>query len=40
MTANAFEDDKRNALRIGMNDHLAKPINIDKLISVLGRYIN
>lgn len=35
MTANAFEEDKRNALNIGMNDHIAKPIDIDKMERVL-----
>ncbi len=35
MTANAFEEDKKEALRNGMNGHIAKPIDIDKLISTL-----
>ncbi len=35
MTANAFEEDKERALRSGMNGHLAKPIDIDKMMSVL-----
>ena len=35
MTANAFEEDRERALRSGMNGHLAKPIDIDKLMSVL-----
>ena len=33
MTANAFEEDKRKALEIGMNAHISKPIDIDKLHS-------
>lgn len=37
MTANAFEEDRIAALAAGMNDHVAKPINIDQL---LGRIIN
>ncbi len=35
MTANAFEEDKRKALDSGMNDHVAKPIDVDRLLSVL-----
>lgn len=32
MTANAFEEDKRKALDTGMNAHISKPIDIDKLL--------
>ena len=39
MTANAFEEDKKKALKAGMNDHLSKPINIEKSLQVLGQYI-
>ena len=35
MTANAFDIDKRNAYKAGMNWHIAKPIKIDELMSVL-----
>lgn len=35
MTANAFEEDKRKALEAGMNGHLGKPIEIDKLMETL-----
>ncbi|MDE5825790.1 MAG: response regulator, partial [Lachnospiraceae bacterium] len=35
MTANAFEEDKQEALRSGMNGHIAKPINIDNLMTTL-----
>ncbi len=35
MTANAFEEDKREALRCGMNGHIAKPIDMEKLLSTL-----
>ena len=35
MTANAFEEDKKNALEHGMNGHLSKPININNLIMTL-----
>ncbi len=39
MTANAFEEDKREALRVGMNGHLAKPINVTELIKMLAQTI-
>ena len=35
MTANAFDEDKRNAYRAGMNWHIAKPIKVDELMSAL-----
>ena len=35
MTANAFEEDRQNALAAGMNGHLAKPIEIPKLLDTL-----
>ena len=35
MTANAFEDDRKNALHAGMNGHIAKPLDIQKLFQVL-----
>lgn len=35
MTANAFEEDKREALKCGMNGHIAKPIDIEKLLNTL-----
>ena len=35
MTANAFEDDRKNAFDVGMNGHIAKPFDIKKLIHVL-----
>ena len=39
MTANAFEEDKENALKCGMNDHLAKPLDIPKLLETLNKYL-
>ena len=39
MTANAFEEDKRDAIAAGMNGHIAKPIQIDKLLSMLEEVI-
>lgn len=35
MTANAFEEDRRQALSVGMNEHIGKPIDIDRLLAVL-----
>ena len=35
MTANAFEEDKKDALEAGMDGHIAKPINVNKLMEVL-----
>ena len=40
MTANAFEEDKQEALKSGMNGHIAKPINIDNLINTLKRVLH
>lgn len=39
MTANAFEEDKKNAIEAGMNEHLSKPVEINKLLGVLVRFI-
>ena len=35
MTANAFEEDKQEALKSGMNGHISKPIDIDDLMKAL-----
>ena len=39
MTANAFEEDKKNAIAAGMNGHMAKPIHVDKLLMTLAETI-
>ena len=39
MTANAFEEDKREAIAAGMNEHIAKPIQVDKLLAMLAEMI-
>lgn len=39
MTANAFEEDKRDAIAVGMNGHIAKPIQVDKMLSILSEVI-
>ena len=39
MTANTFEEDKREAARCGMNGHIAKPIDMKKLFDTLDRVL-
>ena len=39
MTANAFQDDVRDCIDAGMNGHIAKPIQVDKLLSILSEVI-
>lgn len=39
MTANAFSEDKERALSSGMNDYVAKPIDMNKLVPVIMKYI-
>lgn len=39
MTANAFEEDRKAALQVGMNDHIPKPIDIKVLKSVLAKFL-
>ena len=39
MTANAFADDRQAALDAGMNEHVAKPVNVNKLKEVLSRFL-
>ena len=40
MTANAFEEDRKNAFRVGMNGHVVKPIQVDKLISTINNVLS
>ena len=40
MTANAFEEDRQECLNAGMNEHVAKPIDINVLKKVLRHVIN
>ncbi|MCM1308006.1 MAG: response regulator [Butyrivibrio sp.] len=40
MTANAMDEDKEAALKNGMNAHIAKPLNIELFLNVLGKYLN
>ena len=39
MTANAFSEDRQMALDVGMNDHVAKPINMNVLVPTLRKYL-
>ena len=40
MTANAFEEDKQEALKSGMNDHVTKPIDVDMLMETMDRVLD
>ena len=35
VTANAFEEDRANAMEAGMNGHLAKPYNVPRMLETL-----
>ena len=37
-TANAFEEDRKRAIDAGMNGHISKPVEIDKLVSAISKY--
>ena len=38
MTANVFPEDKAKSLAAGMNEHLAKPLELTKLITLIHKY--
>ena len=40
VTANAFEEDRQNAFRAGMNGHIAKPIHVEALMQILAEIID
>ena len=40
LSANAFEEDKKKSYDAGMDDHIAKPIDIDELIHALAKFLN
>ncbi len=39
MTADAFNDDKQEALEVGMNEHFAKPLDFESVIKVMKGYL-
>lgn len=39
MTANAFAEDRQKALAVGMNDHVAKPIDMNQLMQVFVKHM-
>lgn len=38
MTADAYDEDVRKTIDAGMNEHLAKPVSQEKLLSILGKF--
>ena len=39
MTANAFAEDEKEALRSGMNVHLTKPVDVELLWQIIRQYV-
>ena len=39
MTANAFEEDRKAAFDAGMDEHIAKPIDFEKMKYILSRFL-
>jgi CheY-like chemotaxis protein len=39
MTANVFKEDIENCLKAGMDDHLGKPLDVEKVFEKLHKYI-
>jgi len=39
MTANVFREDIDNCMRVGMNDHVGKPLDIEEVMGRLRKYI-
>lgn len=39
MTANAFAEDVKKAKQAGMNDHIAKPLDVQKMLTVIAKYM-
>lgn len=39
MTANAFSEDAQKCMEVGMNEHIAKPVEPEKVISMIRQYV-
>ena len=39
LSANAFEEDRKASLNAGMNDHVAKPINVKELFAAMAKFM-
>lgn len=39
LTANAMEGDKEKVIEVGMNDHIAKPIDLNVMLATMGQWI-
>ena len=39
MTANAFDEDRDKAMQVGMNEYIAKPIDVEKLFYLLRKVL-
>jgi CheY-like chemotaxis protein len=40
ISANAFAEDINKSLKVGMNDHLIKPINVENLKTIIFKYLS
>ena len=40
MTANAFTEDRRRVLEAGMNEHIAKPIDMKLLVNIIAQLVH
>ncbi len=38
MSANAFEEDKKKCIEAGMNDHISKPLDIDRMMETISKF--
>jgi CheY-like chemotaxis protein len=39
MTANTFQEDVDNCLKAGMNGHIGKPLDYDKVLEQISAYL-
>ena len=40
MTANAYEEDKKECIRAGMNEHIAKPLEEREIMVAISKYVH